>query len=273
MKRVISLLALCAILTMNFVYAQNKTLELLWETTENIHVPESVLYHEQTDKLYVSMIGKDGTENGKIATLRPDGTVEDAQWVTGLNAPKGLGIHQGLLYIADITKVIVVDIITSNIVDEIQIEGSTFLNDITIDNNGIVYISDTRDNKIYQLRNGKISLFLDNVPSVNGLKYYQGKLLALAGKEFWSIDSNKKIEVFAKGFEQGGDGLEPLKDGSFIVTCWPGIIYHVSSQGEILKIQDVQGKMNTADLGYNHKESVIYVPTFNNNSVIAYKLK
>lgn len=273
MKRFIFQFALCAILTVNLAFAQNKTLELLWETTDNIHVPESVLYHEPSDKLYVSLIGKDGTDKGEIAILRPDGTVENAHWITGLNAPKGLGIHHGLLYVADITKVIVVDIVTGNIVDEIEIEGSTFLNDITIDNSGIVYISDTRDNKIYQLRNGKVSMWMDNVPAVNGLKFYNGTLWALAGKELWKIDSNKKVEVFAKGFEQGGDGLEPLKDGSFIVTCWPGIIYHVTSQGEIHKLQDVQGKMNTADLGYNPKESVIYIPTFNSNSVIAYKLK
>lgn len=272
MKKITSFIVLITCL-ITVGYAQNKSIEKLWETTQDIHVPESVLYNESTDKLYVSMIGKDGTDKGEIAILNTDGTVQNAHWVTGLNAPKGLAIHKGLLYIADVTKVIVVDIVTANIVDEIVIEGSTFLNDVTVDDTGIVYISDTRDNKIYQLRNGKVSLYLENVPSVNGLKYYNGALLALAGKEFWSIDRNKKVTVFTKGFEQGGDGLEPLKGGGFIVTCWPGLIYHVTATGEIHKIQDVQGKMNTADLGYNPKESVIYIPTFNNNSVIAYKLK
>ena len=251
---------------------QQKSLEKVWETKDGIHVPESVLFHEQTDRLYVSLIGEAGKNNGEIAILRPDGKVENPHWVTGLNAPKGMAIFKDLLYIADVTKVIVVDRITGNIIDEINVEGSTFLNDVTVDDNGIVYISDTRDNKIYQLRNGKINFYLENVPSVNGLKFHKGNLLALAGKEFWSIDSNKKITVFAKGFEQGGDGLEPLENGDFIVTCWPGLIYHVSAKGEIHKIQDVQGLMNTADLGYNAKEGVLYIPTFNSNSVISYKL-
>lgn len=272
MKRIFVLSVLSIFLSF-YGFSQSKSLEMIWETKENIHIPESVLYHAPTDRLYVSMIGKDATDKGEIAILRPDGTIENAHWITGLNAPKGLAIHKGLLYIADITKVIVVDIVTSNIIDEITVDGSTFLNDVTVDDIGVVYISDTRQNKIFQLKSGKVSLYMDNVPSVNGLKYYNGKLLALAGKEFWSIDNKKQITVFTKGFEQGGDGLEPLTNGSFVVTCWPGIIYHVSAKGEIHKVQDVQGKMNTADLGYNPKENVIYVPTFNNNSVIAYKLK
>ena len=273
MKRIKALLLLFVACGLQIANAQQKTLELLWETKENIHVPESVLYDPLTDKLYVSLIGQGGTDKGEIAILRPDGTVENAHWVTGLNAPKGLAIHKGLLYIADVAKLVIVDIVTSNIVDEIAVEGATFLNDVTSDDTGVVYISDTRENKIFQFRNGKVSLYLDNVPSVNGLKFLKGNLLALAGKEFWSIDANKKFTIFAKGFEQGGDGLEPLGNGGFIVTCWPGLIYHVSAKGEIEKIQDVQGKMNTADLGYNPKENVIYIPTFNSNSVIAYKLK
>lgn len=273
MKRVNVLLIICSLLSIQFVFAQTKALDKLWETTEGIHVPESVLYHAGTDRVYVSLIGQGATDQGEIAVLRTDGAVENAHWVTGLNAPKGLAIHQGLLYVADVTRVVVIDIMTRNIIDEISIEGSTFLNDVTVDDTGVVYISDTRDDKIYQLRNGKVSLYLDKVPSVNGLKFYKGKLLALAGTEFWSIDKNKQVTVFTKGFEKGGDGLEPLSNGDYVVTCWPGLIYYVTAKGEIHKIQDVQGKMNTADLGYNAKENVIYIPTFNSNSVIAYKLK
>jgi hypothetical protein len=276
MKKLRLIALVCTVLAVQFSYAQQKSLEKIWESKEQLPTPESVLYYAKDNVLFVSLIDGSGSEKdgkGGIAILNTDGSIKNATWVTGLNAPKGLAIHKGLLYIADITDVIVVDVVTGNVIDEIPVEGSTFLNDVTVDDNGVVYISDTRLNKIYQLRNGKVSLYLDNVPSVNGLKFYKGNLLALAGTEFWSIGANKQITVFTKGFEQGGDGLEPLSNGDFIVTCWPGLIYHVTAKGEIHKIQDVQGKMNTADLGYNPKENVIYIPTFNSNSVIAYKLK
>ncbi|WP_159637150.1 ATP-binding protein [Sphingobacterium composti Ten et al. 2007 non Yoo et al. 2007] len=276
MKKFNLLLMLCALLGVQLAFSQDKKIEVLWESKEQLPTPESVLYYAKDNVLFVSLIDGSGSEKdgkGGIAQLNTDGTIKNAAWVTGLNAPKGLAIHKGLLYIADITDVIVVDVVTGNVIDEIAVEGATFLNDVTVDNNGIVYISDTRENKIFQLRNGKVSLYLDNVPSVNGLKAEGGKLLALTGKEFWSIDANKKVTVFTKGFDQGGDGLEPVGNGDYIVTCWVGLVYYVKANGEIQKMLDVQGKMNTADLGYNQKEEVLYIPTFNSNSVVAYKLK
>lgn len=256
--------------------AQINTIDKLWEAKEQLPTPESVLFEESTGLLYVSLIdggGSDADGKGGVAILNKDGSVKNATWVSGLNAPKGLAMHKGLLYIADLSKVIIADVKTGNVVDEIEVDGATFLNDVTVDNRGIVYISDTRENKIFALRNGKASLYLDNVPSVNGLKFYNGKLLALAGKEFWEIDTNKQVKVFTKGFEQGGDGLEPIGNGEYIVTCWPGIIYHVKADGSFHKLLDVQGEMNTADLGYNAKDRTIYIPTFNSNSVVAYQLK
>ena len=270
------LLIFFAVLGVQLTNAQEKKIEVIWESKEQLPTPESVLYYPKDNVLFVSLIDGSGSEKdgkGGVALLNSDGSIKNATWVTGLNAPKGLAIHKGLLYIADITDVIVVDVVTGNVIDEIPVEGSTFLNDVTVDDSGIVYISDTRENKIFQLRNGKASLYLDNVPSVNGLKAEGGKLLALAGKEFWSIDANKKVTVFTKGFDQGGDGLEPVGNGDYIVTCWVGLVYYVKANGEIQKMLDVQGKMNTADLGYNQKESILYIPTFNSNSVVAYKLK
>src|SRR5690606_9646644 len=270
------LLIFFAVLGVQLTNAQEKKIEVIWESKEQLPTPESVLYYPKDNVLFVSLIDGSGSEKdgkGGVALLNTDGSIKNATWVTGLNAPKGLAIHKGLLYIADITDVIVVDVVTGNVIDEIPVEGSTFLNDVTVDDSGIVYISDTRENKIFQLRNGKASLYLDNVPSVNGLKAEGGKLLALAGKEFWSIDANKKKTVFTKGFDQGGDGLEPVGNGDYIVTCWVGLVYYVKANGEIQKMLDVQGKMNTADLGYNQKESILYIPTFNSNSVVAYKLK
>lgn len=112
---------------------------------------------------------------------------------------------------------------------------------------------------------------MSEVPNVNGLKIIDGSLYALAGPELWKIN-NKQKTVIAKGLKLGGDGLEPVGDGSFLVTCWGGLIYHITADGKINLLLDVEGKMNTADLGYNAKERILYVPTFLNNSVIAYRL-
>lgn len=271
-----NLLLIATTFCLGLPIAKSQSIAKVWEANKSLQTPESVLYHDKGNVLYVSLIDGGGAEKdgkGGIAILNTDGSMKNATWLTGLNAPKGLAIYQDLLYIADITSVIVVDIISGNLVDEIKIPESTFLNDVTVDNAGIVYVSDTRDGKIYQIKDGKHNLHLDKAPNVNGLKHDKGMLLALVGPELWSIDSNKQTKVIAKGFEKGGDGLEPVGNGDYLVTCWAGLVYYVKADGTIVKMQDVQGTMNTADLGFNPKTKILYIPTFNNNSVIAYQLK
>ena len=51
---------------------------------------------------------KDG--KGRISKLGLDGTVVTADWVTGLNAPKGLRSFGGTLWVSDIDEVIGIDI-------------------------------------------------------------------------------------------------------------------------------------------------------------------
>lgn len=274
MKRNLFFVAVMLCFSFTAIHAQS--LDKLWESNQNLPTPESVLFYGRGNVLYVSLVdGRANQKDGKgsIAVLNLDGSIKDANWITGLNAPKGLAIFNDLLYIADIDVVVVVDIVSGNIIDEITIPTSKFLNDVTVDSRGIVYVSDTIEGKIYQIKDGKHRVHLDNVPYVNGLKHNNDLLLALVETELWAIDSNKQIKILAKGFAKGADGLEPVGNGDYLVTCWFGIIYYVKADGSIIKMQDVQGKMNTADLGFNPKTKILYVPTFHNNSVIAYQLK
>ncbi|MFC5682050.1 SMP-30/gluconolactonase/LRE family protein [Flavobacterium sp. MAHUQ-51] len=269
-----SFIALSTFIAFSFTTKAQQLSKPLWET-QHLAVPESVLYHAADKQLYVSLIdGAGNVKDGKggIAILNLDGSVKKANWVEGLNAPKGLAVYKKTLYVADITAVVSIDIPTGKIINKLEIENAVFLNDVTVDNQGVVYVSDTRTNKIHRIKNGKSELYLENVTSANGLKWIDKNLYVLANNELWKIDEKKSIRVIAKGFEKPGDGVEQFQNGDFIVTCWAGLIYYVKANGEIKKLQDVQGQMNTADLGYNPKENVLYIPTFNHNSVIAYKL-
>jgi len=272
MKRFV--LLTCAALLSSSVFAQKELVEL-WET-KGLPTPESVLYAPNNDLLYVSLIDGDAmTKDGKggVAILNRDGTIKDAEWFTGMDAPKGLAIYGELLYVADVTSVWAIDMITGNLVSQIEVPGAVMLNDVTIDDNGVVYFSDTRTGTIYRMQNDKPEVFLENAPAVNGLKMVGNSLYALVGPELWKIEANKKHTVVAKGFELGGDGLEPVGAGDFLVTCWGGLIYYVKADGSYEQLLDVQGKMNTADLGFHAPSNTVYISTFLNNSVKAFTLK
>ena len=68
----------------------------LWETPANLKNPESVAYAPKQNVLFVSNVnGKPNRkdQNGFISKISPsNGSIIELNWVTGLNAPKGIAI-------------------------------------------------------------------------------------------------------------------------------------------------------------------------------------
>src|SRR5687767_11453623 len=104
-----------------------------WTVTENITTPESIYYDEPSGFIFASQINgmpADRDGNGRIVKLNADGTVAAGDWVTGLNAPKGLRAHNGTLWTADLDEVIGIEIASGRITSRTKIEGAQFLNDV-----------------------------------------------------------------------------------------------------------------------------------------------
>ncbi|MEO5650495.1 MAG: ATP-binding protein [Ginsengibacter sp.] len=273
MKKVICFLILSAAITAK---AQTHSLEKIWETDTIVAIPESVLPDLANNILYVSLInggGWDADGIGGVGKLSTDGKRYDSTWITGLNAPKGLGRFGNKMYAADISEVIVINIKKGKVEKKIAIENAKGLNDITVDSKGIVYASDSRTAKIWRIENNVPSLYLDDVKGVNGLKAIGNDLYIGAGKNFIKADKNKKIIRVAE-MPQGIDGIEPVGNGDFILTAWSGYIFYVTAGGNIETLLESHAeKMNTADIGFDKVKKILYVPTFNAKKVVAYQLK
>ena len=256
--------------------AQEHKLEKLWETDTIIAVPESVLPDKKRNVLFVSLIdggGWDADGKGGVAKLSPAGKKYDSTWITGLNAPKGMGIVGDRLYVADITEVVVIDIPNKRIEKKITIDSAKGLNDITVTDKGILYVSDSRAAKIWRIENDMPSLYLDSMKGINGLKAVGDDLIIASGKSFIKADAQKKITPIAE-LPQGGDGIEPVGNGDFIITAWAGYIFYVQADGKVITLLDTHNeKKNTADIGYDPEKKILYVPTFNAKTVVAYSLK
>ena len=147
----------------------------LWTLTGEFASPESAFYDAASNSVFVSNINggiseKDG--NGYISRLTPDGKMVNAKWVTGLNGPKGLRGAGGTLWAADIDEVVGIEIASGRITSRVKIEGAQFLNDLATAPDGTVYTSDSFGAKIYEVRNGKASVFVEGaevVEQANGL--------------------------------------------------------------------------------------------------------
>jgi len=254
--------------------AQQHKLEKIWETDAIVAVPESVL--PEKNILFVSLIDGgawDADGKGGVGKLSLNGKDYDSTWITGLNAPKGLGRFGNLLYVADISDVVVIDISKGKISKKIPIEGASGLNDITVSDKGIVYVSDSKTFKIWRIEKDKPAVYLDDVKGANGLKAIGKDLIYAEGKMLMKADAKKKLTKIAE-VPQGIDGIEPVGNGDFIVSAWVGYIYYVHADGQFENLLDThEQNKNTADIGYDPVKKIVYVPTFMGKSVAAYKLQ
>lgn len=256
--------------------AEGRQLEKLW-LTAGLRVPESALvYQDGKEKyLFVTEIdGKDDDGEGGVARLSLDGKILEQDWVRGLNGPKGMGAHNGKLYVADVKEVVVIDIDSGDIDARIPVADAVFLNDIAVDINGVVYVSDTRTNKVHRIVNNNVELYLDNIASPNGLQTIGSTLIVGAATRLLLIDKDKNLLTLAKGFESNIDGVEMTQPGEFIVSCWAGLVYYVHANGRIEKLLDSRDtQINTADIGFDEDTRIVYIPNFHKNSLTAYQLK
>lgn len=269
-----------AVLLVLTIVAHAQTLNLKWTSDSLLRVPESVLYDGTHNILYVSNIdgapdGKDGA--GFISQLTSDGKIKNLKWITGLNAPKGLGMFKNNLYVADLAQVVVIDIAAGKITKTYDVDGAVFLNDITVDKKGDVYISDTRASKIYLLSNNKIEVYLEQeeLNGVNGLLAIKDGLFVVnfASGESYLLGADKKLTAKGK-IAEGADGVEPVGNGDYIISSWYGEVFYVAASGKVTSLVNTRdAKIGAADIGYNPKNKMVYVPTFFKNTVMAYELK
>jgi DNA-binding beta-propeller fold protein YncE len=271
-RRIFYLGILLAISTASY----SQSLTKVWTTTDGLKTPESALYDDATKSIYVTNIDGNHSEkdgNGFVSVLNTDGKMKNLQWVTGLNAPKGQAISNGNLYVADIDELVVISIKEAKITNRYKVENAKFLNDVTASDDGIVFVSDMKDHKIYALQAGKLTLWLDDtqLENVNGLWTEKGQLYA-GNAQILQIDiKTKSIKALVENCG-GIDGLEKLKDGNFIYSNWQGRIF-ITKGNESIKLLDTVDKQNTADIDFVHDKNLVLVPTFSGNSLEAYSLK
>lgn len=248
------------------------SLTLLWETDTNFRVNESVLYHDGV--LYVSNIAGMPTEKngtGFIAKLSKEGQVEVMEWAKDLDAPKGMGVLDGKMYVTNITELVEVDMASGEILNRYPVEGSEFLNDVAI-GDGKVFFSDMNTGKLHVLENGEVKTLAQGKTDLNGLAFYNGQLYGVNANGLQTISEDGTGGTTINGEIRGGDGLVVIDENTFLVSRWVGEIWLIQN-GEATKLLDSkEDEVQTADIGYIHETQTVLVPRFFSHKVSAYKL-
>jgi len=260
--------------------AMAQSLNKLWATDTTLKVPESVLLDSKNQRLYVTNIDgkgpweKDG--KGSISLLTLSGKILNPDWIKGLHAPKGMTMFSDFLVVADVDSVVIIEVTKAQIVKKLYIEGAKALNDITSDKRGNMYVSDSKTQKIHFIDVDKleVSLFAEGLKGLNGLHYVDKTLYFTDAGALYKFGKDKAKILITEGMEGGTDGIEQVDENTFLVSCWAGSIWLVKMNGEKKLLLDTRKEgINTADIGYDKKNKIVYVPTFWKNHVVAYQLQ
>lgn len=251
-------------------------------STTGFSEPESVLWDPAGRVYYVSNIaGRPDAKDGKgwLARLDELGRLSNPAWVTGLNAPKGMALSKGRLFVTDIDLVAVVDPDSGKVLSRIPVPGALFLNDAAAAPDGSVFVSDSGAGAIYRiLPDGKVQEWAkgDWLEYPNGLCVKGGRLYVASwgskvvpGRLYWlDLRTKKRFDVSPTPLGRL-DGLEPASGGGWLVTDnAKGVLYRVDSDGSSTVLKE--GLKGPADLGYDAKRRWIAVPQLGADLVEGY---
>lgn len=261
--------------------------KLLW-SLEGFDMPESVLAVPNTNHYLVSNIqGHPAEKDGKgfLSLISNTGKWINKQWAVGLDAPKGLAISQNKVFVADLTHLKIYDLESGKFLESHTHPKAKFLNDVTSDKLGNVYVSDMLGGAIYRYTEGKLTRWLElpDIPHPNGLKVQDNQLwLASWGhgmKDDFSTDSKgglftidlntKAVHALPQAQKFANlDTVEPTSKG-IITNDWiTGDVYLVND-GEPKHLFNA-GK-SAADLGIDQER--LLVPIMMEGRVDVYTLE
>jgi hypothetical protein len=258
---------------------------------------ESAIHDIEHDYYLVSNItnGPRDTDNsGFISRVKPNGKVKDLKWIEGgqkgvtLNAPKGMAIANGILYVADIDNLRKFNVKNGKPLGSIFFPGATFLNDVTSDGAGNVFVTDSGfttvpafgpsgTDAIYKVTPNNV---VSSVAAGNSLLNHPNGIVALPNgklkvvtfdpfngtKELYTIDMmgvKSEVITMPTGFL---DGIVAFSNG-FLVSSWVGFstatnklgkVYFVALDGTVTTVaSDLE---NPADIGFDFKRNRLLIP-------------
>lgn len=265
----------------------------IW-SLDGFQAPESVLLDTERNVLYVSNVGEGGDPsakdgNGFISKVSPDGTMQEAEWVTGFDAPKGLTMQGSTLYVTDIDKLIAIDVESGEISGTWTAEGAQFLNDPAVDASGRVFVSDMAIDRLYVLENDALSVFLEDagLQHPNGLYAEEERLVVAAWGQDLQADFTTKVpgrliavDLASKAISDVGsgapvgnlDGLEADGAGNWLATDWiGGALYRIGADGTAEQLMDLNA--GSADLEFIAAEKLAIVPMMMDGRIVAYRIE
>lgn len=237
-------------------------------------MPESAVYDPQAKRYFVSNFG-----DGSIIEI--DSSGEKTYFKKGLSKVLGILIYENILYTVDNPKSVKgFDINDGSIKLDIQIKKASFLNDITVDDSGFLYVTGSSTAKIFKIdiKSKTYSTLIKTKGGPNGITYdkFNNRLLVCYFVEKATIDEinleDSTISTLIRTEFTNLDGITMDYDGNFYISEWgPGSFEKgYTEEGKIYKYDNSFKKEpelissvhhGPADIYFNKHKKELVIPS------------
>ncbi len=258
----------------NLLFLLTITLIPVQSNSQEFKMPESAAYNPLTKRYFVSNFG-----DGSIIEI--DSTGGKTYFKKGLSKPLGILIYENILYVADNPKSVKgFDITDGSIKLDIQIKEATFLNDITSDDSGFLYVTGSNTGIVFRINiaSKTYSPFMKTHGGPNGITYDKSKnrLLMCYFMEKAPIDEinleDSTISTIITTEFTNLDGITLDEAGNCYISEWgPGSFESgYKKEGTIYKYDNLfkekpiivsSGHHGPADIYFNGEKNELVIPS------------
>ncbi|HMQ68521.1 MAG TPA: T9SS type A sorting domain-containing protein [Ignavibacteria bacterium] len=236
--------------------------------------PESVTYDSTGSRYLIS-----NTSSSKIVQRDLQGVVTD--FVTVGGGIHGITVFSGRAYVCNGNKVRGYNLTTAAEEFNVTLTGSSFLNDIAIDNSGMAYVSDFTNRRIYKLNTNNsdywIYVLTTNQPNGVYVDAVRNRLLICC----WGGSAPVKQVNFADSVisniiitpYSNCDGISLDRNDNVYISTWgiqSVVKYDINFTNAPVIVTG--GLSNPADIYVNKNSDTLAVPNAGNSTVTFYFL-
>jgi sugar lactone lactonase YvrE len=276
-KPVISIFIFISLLSVQ----TNAQLTKIRESDTIFKGPESVAYDETRNCLYVSNYNRnprDGMMYNEDFITKTDinGKVLEFRFVGGLTGPTGICVLKDRLYIVERFGLVVYDLQSDKTETRYRIKDTEFINDVSVDSAGIIYISDSGSDIIYRIQDGVVERWLtgNEIDHTNGVLIDGDKLIVGVNTDssLKAVNIKDRSVTRLASMPPGAiDGIKKCGSG-YLVSHYQGNLYLVKQDGEVIELLNTRvEKISCADFEYIDKLNLLVIPALKNNKLFIYQ--
>jgi len=249
--------------------------------------PESIAFDSAGNRYFISNFG-----SGDIIQIDFKGN--RTIFKTGLSKSLGMILREDILYVVtSLNSVRGFTISDGKTVFDLIVKEAIFLNDITADDAGFLYVTDSNNKSIYKIDINKKSYSLlvhTNLDNPNGIIYDKrnNRLVVCYFREMAVIDEikldNPKISTLVSSNLENLDGITQDELGNFYISSWGKGSFKegFSKHGTIYKYDNsfkntpeivLTGLHGPADIYFNAHKNELAIPLFLDNEVVVNSIK